>query len=280
MSENEHRKKIEKMAAHKPPKSGCVTRCQGGKYIEKEKHSHRWNAAVQARSEKKVYTIPLGQNADIPHWGSKALKRLGEGLIGIAKKHAANQLKPFYRSWWPFPHNAHHIIPVSVLWNNVIDVAVAKANDTQTMFDEVIIGFLTEPYNHNDRPNMITLPTRNKESNILGLPMHTDGRPDHPDYSTSIETQVTAKIPKKYNRLAKALNKKGHVTKRERVKVKRALVGISKATYKAIITLAKSKKLADQHWMTQQPRLRSWRPPADWKPDVTTDTKNRWDRAR
>jgi len=247
MSESEHRKKVEKMEEHKPPDSGCVTRCQGGKYVKEEPHSHRWNAAQQARAEKKVYTIPLDQNADISNWRSKALKRLAAegGLLGRTTKHAQNQLEPFYRWWWPFPHNAHHIIPMGALWN-AIDVAVAKADDTQKMFDEVMICFFIEPYNINAQVNMITLPMKNKESELLGLPMHTDGRPDHADYTEPIETRVNAKIPKKYNAMAKALNKKGHVAEKERVKVKRTLDGISKNVYNAIISLSKAKKLKNK----------------------------------
>jgi len=56
-------------------------------------------------------------------------------LAGL-EKHAQNKLRPSTANWWPFPHNAHHIIPMGVLWSNVIDVAVAKALDTQKMFDE------------------------------------------------------------------------------------------------------------------------------------------------
>ena len=68
MSEAEHRENVEKRVAHQPPGSGCVTRCQGGKYVEGNAHSHRWNAAEQARAETEVYTIPLDDPRDIPDW--------------------------------------------------------------------------------------------------------------------------------------------------------------------------------------------------------------------
>ena len=247
MSESEHRKKIEKLKAHKAPGSGCVTRCQGGKYVENNDHSHRWNAAQQARAETDVYTIPLDQDVPIPNWRAKALRTLGKGLIGIVRKHAKNQLKPFYREWWPFPHNAHHIIPMGVLWSEVIDAAVAKVLDAnkQTMFDEVIQCFLVEPYNHNHQPNMITLPTKNKHSMLLGLPIHLQGKNrDHPDYSKPIATQVRAEIPSKYDALASAVDQKKHVTQQERVTVEPELKYISETVYFAIIELSKAKKLA------------------------------------
>jgi len=247
MSENEHRKKVEKRDAHKPPGTGCVTRCQGGKYVENNAHSHRWNAAEQARAETAVYTIPLNNNASIPSWRKPALVRLHQegGLVGRLRKNAGNKLKPFFRQWWPFPHNAHHIIPMSVLWQN-IDVAVAKAKkDPGKMFDCVIDGMLTEPYNHNDRPNMITLPTANRESKALGLPQHLEDKAlDHPSYSDVVAAQVRAKLPPKYGPLATAVDKAEHPDTPEYVKVKSTLVPIAEATYRAIIALAKEKKLA------------------------------------
>jgi len=58
---------------------------------------------------------------------------------------------------------------------------------------------------------MITLPTRNKESQLLGLPIHLKGKNrDHPDYTRPIAGQVSAEIPSKYDALATALDKKGH----------------------------------------------------------------------
>src|SRR5262249_30665875 len=150
--------------------------------------------------------------------------------------------------WWPFPHNAHHIIPMGVLWSKVIDVAVKKAKKNPTkMFNAVIDSFLTEPYNHNDRPNMITLPTANRESLLTGLPRHLKDKAfDHPDYTLPIASQVTAKIPDRYADLATAADKAGHVSEEEFVKVRGDMVAISEATYNAIIALAKTKALAGQ----------------------------------
>jgi hypothetical protein len=251
MSESEHRKKIEKLKEHKAAGSGCVIRCQGGKYVKGNDHSHRWNAAQQARAEKDVYTVDLYKNAKIPHWGVHALKRLGAGLVsGVAgkiAKHAQNQLEPFYRAWWPFPHNAHHIIPMGVLWKDVIDAAVAKVQDAnkQTMRDEVIRCMLIEPYNHNHQPNMITLPTKNKHSMLLGLPIHLEGdKRDHPDYSKPIAAQVKAECVDKYNALASAVDQGKHVTQKEQDTVEPELKYISETVYWAIIELAKAKKLA------------------------------------
>ena len=248
MPEQDHRAEIKAMDAHTKT-SGCVVRCESA-YKEGESHSHRWNAAEQARAEKDVYTIKE-EPWRIVGWAMKKLRALaGEGgLVGaISKEGKKNvaKIKPFYRMFIPFPHNAHHIVPMGVLWNDVIDKAVNKAKKAPgDMFNLVIGGFLTEPYNHNDRPNMITLPTREKESKQLGLPIHLAKKArSHPVYSSKVASQVSAKVPPKYDSLAKALNEKKHPPNEATVHVKKILIDISEATYKAIMSMARSAKTA------------------------------------
>jgi len=251
--EEAHRAEIKAMEAHQPPGSGCVVRCESA-YVEDNSHSHRWNAAEQARAEPQVYDLPMDEPWRIVGWGIEkltALKRRG-GLAGEIGKDAKGRnvasLKPFYRRFIPFPHNAHHIIPVSVLWRDVIDKAVAKAEDDPgTMFNLVVGGLLQEPYNHNDRPNMITLPTRVEESRKLGLPMHLQGKcRDHPNYSEVVSAHVRAKVPRKYDQLAQALNDKQHPDSEASVQVKKMLVAISETTYDAIISLARTSAAANK----------------------------------
>lgn len=238
------------MSAHNPPGSGCVIRCIIP-YEEGNAHSHRWNGAEQARAETDVYKLPMDEPWRIVGWAMKKLKVLKAqgGLAGAVTKQGKKNIahiKPFYRMFIPFPHNAHHIVPMGVLWSEVITVVVGKAKrDMDDMFNLVIGGFLTEPYNHNDRPNMITLPMRVKESKALGLPVHLAKKArNHPVYSAKIAQQVKAEIPPMYDDLAKEFNSKKHKKKLEPVQVKDALVAISKATYAAIISLAKANRTA------------------------------------
>jgi len=106
---------------------------------------------------------------------------------------------------------------------------------------------LQEPYNHNDRPNMITLPTRVEESRKLGLPMHLQGRcRDHPNYSKAVAVHVRAEVPEEYDQLAQALNDRQHLDNEASVQVKKLLVAISETTYDAIISLAHTSAAANK----------------------------------
>lgn len=249
LTEKDHQSEVKAMKEHTRT-SGCVVRCIST-YKENESHSHRWNAAEQARAETEVYTLPMDHPKSILRKAKeKLLALLAEGALAskITKQgtNYASTLKPFYRMWIPFPHNAHHIVPMGVLWADVIDKAVNKAKENPgKMFNLVIKGFLTEPYNHNDRPNMITLPTQVKESETLKLPMHlAEKAMSHPVYSAMVASQVSAEVPPMYDGLASAVNEKKHTKNKATIEVKRTLVDISEATYKAIISLAKTKKTA------------------------------------
>ena len=121
MAEKEHREKIQAMTAHTPD-SGCVARCVS-KFEEGNKHSHRWQAALQATDEKakknSVYSVSLDDvTVDISNWKPGTISNLVSegGFAGGAPTGSTATVKAFYRAWVPFHHNAHHIVPIGVLW--------------------------------------------------------------------------------------------------------------------------------------------------------------------
>jgi hypothetical protein len=254
MGEKEHNEEIRAMPAHKESGAGCVIRCRTD-YAEGNPHSHRWNAAQQARSEPDVYKLP-DQPARYKWPLAKWLEKLSSGLVAggasgithLANGQATAGLTPWKDAMSPFPHNAHHLIPVSVLWKEVIEAAVDKAEErTGEMFNLVVGGMLKEPYNHNDQPNMVVLPTVSRESRQLGLPMHLEGKQrNHPEYSKVVAMQVKAEVPPKYNSLASQLNSQKHEGELAPVAVRPTLVAISKATYAALMGIARAQRGANQ----------------------------------
>ena len=184
-AEEKHRSEFKALPEHNE-ESGCIVRCQST-YVENHAHSHRWQAAERARSRPDIYPISL----DKPRWLTKNLdfierlrKAGGVAAEGAAKGgKAAIATKPFVRTYSPWPHNAHHIIPISVLWNEVIKKAEAKVPEEKQarMLNLIMRGVLTEPYNHNGEPNMVLLPTADREAKVLGLPKHLERKEqDHP----------------------------------------------------------------------------------------------------
>lgn len=244
-AEEEHRSAVKARTEH-TRSSGCIVRCETN-YVDKHPHSHRWQAAEKARRQKDVYTLPMGPKR-FGNWSLEMVQELQSAgaLVGKFRKQGeyyGATLKPFVRAFAPFPHNAHHIIPMSVLWNDVIKVAVAKAtSDPDKMLNLVIGGFLTEPYNHNGRPNMVLLPTADSEARALGLPKHLEeAKRNHPDYSDLVTIQV-ATVPEKYDGLANDLNAGKHDEELSPVKVRPQLERISKAIYEALIAIAKANR--------------------------------------
>lgn len=230
--------------------SGCIIYCTS-KYEEGNPHSHRWNAANQARAEGRVpyNDYKMWESQEVDNWSLTQLESLGkegglDGAISSAAGKHVGKVKPFYRSFHPFNHNAHHIIPSSNL-EQCINAAVAKAAPNEgRMRDLVVGGMLTEPYNNNDQANMIVLPTKRRDSLRLGLPIHTDGTADHPDYRRTMAKQLKGKMRALYRSLASAVAAEDHPKDQTVPAARPVLVPISKQTYEAIIAMAVSKRTA------------------------------------
>jgi hypothetical protein len=245
-AEEKHRSEFKALPEHSE-KSGCIVRCQST-YVEKHAHSHRWQAAERARSRPDIYPISL----DKPRWLTKSLdfiERLrnegGVAAEGAAKGgKAAFSTKPFVRTYSPWPHNAHHIIPMSVLWNEVIKKAEAKVPEEKQprMLNLIMRGVLTEPYNHNAEPNMVLLPTADREAKLLGLPKHLEQKEkDHPKYSALIKTQITG-VHTKYDGLAKDVEAEKHEAEIKPAQIRTPLEDISDAVFEALVAVAKVNK--------------------------------------
>jgi len=100
----------------------------------------------------------------------------------------------------PYSHNAHHLLPNSVLNNCLLD---AGKTDMR-LFWLVRWGLLEAKYNLNDKENMIILPMRKKVASALGLPRHISGidtepgaspeRVNHSKYNKKVRADVEGVI--------------------------------------------------------------------------------------
>jgi len=212
------------------PTSGCMIRCIT-RYKEGNTHSHRWNAAERARTETRIpYTTY--KNTRGTNWWGRIMKL------------AIGDIKPFHRDFHPFPHNAHHIIPMAKFHEDIDAVTGMAAPNQTPMYNFVVRRILTEPYNINNLPNMIILPTQKPAAKTLGLPTHTGG---HKDYSDMIAILTRNIIIDAYTEVAQEFAAKidcEDVEDRPEVMVKKSLDAISNKVYEAFIEL--SEELRDQ----------------------------------
>ena len=116
------------------------------------------------------------------------------------------------------------------------------------MFQVIVTGALAEPYNLNDRENMIMLPTQESEAEEMGLPRHLEGSGvgarNHPKYSAAVYTQTLGEVVPLYEGLASALKDRKHKADDSVPAIKGILEGISEATYNAIIAVAGEERIA------------------------------------
>lgn len=205
-----HIKEADAYKAHNPPGSGCIVRCVQD-YRPGHAHSHRWNAAERARGEKGVpYTKydlnspstiyrPLAKLQELQARGNVLTAAISHSR-GASYRSVAN---PFVYAGHPFPHNAHHIIPMSNFHNCIDESANAAAPNAGRMYNFIVGGLLTEPYNINGKPNMIVLPTQRRAAKALGLPIHTEGGScDHPAYRRMVALEINGVFSAAYATLA------------------------------------------------------------------------------
>ncbi len=198
MSEKEHRDEVIANTKHKKKVGGCLVRCSPH-FARNNQHSYRGQARIQAE---------------------------GESRIDYKYKN------------YKYKQNAHHVIPVSVLWHTIETVSDWAKPRPGTMRGLVIDGLLTEKYNINLKNNMIVLATQSKVANHLGLPLHLKDKAwNHPDYSAQVEMLMASNVDPQYEPLSAAVKEKKHVKKEETPNVKDAIEEISVATYEAIIAV-------------------------------------------
>lgn len=134
----------------------------------------------------------------------------------------------FTTSKVPWSNQVHHVLNQSSL-SSVID-------SYENVKDVIRQGLYEELYNVNHKDNMIILPTNEKWSRIIGLPVHSS----HPNYNMKIIADVQ-KALKGYEQInAKAANK-SH-PKADPVAVKERLLKISKKWYGKILKAVDNNK--------------------------------------
>lgn len=247
----DHKTFVKAHKAHDKKANACLVYCTS-KYEPGELHSHRWHAAERARAETRVpYTkYELFQRQQI--WRApKALgyltelagRNVADSVSQVGNKVTAN-VDPFSVDDKPFKHNAHHIIPSGSL-EEAIGRVVAKAAPNEGKMQELIVGgLLEEPYNNNDKPNMIVLPMLFPDSDKLGLPTHLEkgAGKNHPDYSRGVLTNLNLRFGRAYTSLATDVAAQKHVGKTDMPAMRASLVSLSNSVYEAIIALAVANK--------------------------------------
>jgi len=212
-------------------------------------HSHRWNAAERARAEKGIpfskYEIKdpseiFRSQSRLESLKKQGLLDKGSSIVQEKGKVYKTTAVPFADAGHPFPHNAHHIIPMGRFQDSIDTNANAAAPNAGRMYNFIVGGLITEPYNINGQPNMIILPTQRSPAKTLGLPLHLARKKrDHPAYSTMVENQFKGVFKRSYSKLAQEVSNAAHgkvLTKNP--KMKPTLDKISNAMYKALVALS------------------------------------------
>jgi hypothetical protein len=154
------------------------------------------------------------------------------------------RLKPFATVWYPWPNNAHHIIPRSTLAEFLVAAAEQGAPNSAEMFDFIVDALLQEKYNLNDKPNVITLPLEDEQAQVMQLPRHLEGTGagarNHPDYNLAVYNEVTARLVPQYAGLGTAYAARKHNPDEKAPNVRKPLENISEATYNQIIALGQA----------------------------------------
>lgn len=163
-------------------------------YVDGDKCSHRWGAYKHAQDMKAWYDWPayrsLEHETRLPPSGRPTKKKWD---LDQDTQWNSGPVPNFrLRAGAPYAHNAHHLVPRSVL-----ATAMAKAAEDDPAIVEITrIALLGAQYNLHDKENMIILPMRKLIAAALGLPRHIAGidappgdvaaRCDHPVYSSKV----------------------------------------------------------------------------------------------
>ncbi|MEX1363185.1 MAG: AHH domain-containing protein [Nannocystaceae bacterium] len=241
-----HKNFVKQHEEHDKDGAGCIVYCTSD-YDEGNPHSHRYNAAEQARGEGRVpYSSYCHSPFEVGTWSLSKLNQFkNQGGLASAITYSGTQpvasVKPYAVEFHPFPHQGHHIIPsenLEIALTKVMKVAGSRAAEVQNF---VVGAILKEPYNNNDKPNMIVLPTQLQDSQVLGLPKHLGS---HPNYSKMVYGKVVRKFNKAYKGVAKAIKNMEHVEDQDVPPIKPDMLSISVGMYEAVITTAVAKRSA------------------------------------
>ena len=189
MASNEHVLDLE-LNAHEQTSGAngaCLTR-HVGQYQDKCSCSHRFQAYEHAMADKTLYNgdayASLVNNPKFAKYkrpekkGAWDLEK-SSTVYRTDKSGKTNKLTvENFRQWAtvPYWHNAHHVIPNSVLNGCLLDAA---KNDMK-IFILARKGLLDAKYNLNDKENMIILPMRKFVADAMCLPRHISGKDSEP----------------------------------------------------------------------------------------------------
>jgi hypothetical protein len=211
----------------------CLT-SHVSEYEDKNSCSHRFQAYRHALEYKHWYDYPAYERLQ----NSPALTP-SERPKGISWNLEASQSwsigpVPNFRmlACAPYMHNAHHILPRSVLNGCLLDAAKTDMR----LHWIVRMRLLDAKYNLNDKENMVILPMRKVIADGMGLPRHIsqiDAEPgvipercDHSVYSSNVEARVKPVI----TNFADQLDMKEHDVKATAF-AKASLVEISQSLF-------------------------------------------------
>jgi hypothetical protein len=264
-----HIERVDFNALHQPEAGaggkGCIWSWQT-RYKAGHQCSYRWHAREHALADGKLYNHPAYNSLCVNHApgptdvfitaayrGPKDVKPSNNYALRnqfpYKKKPRPGQWdvtlpRNFTESWTrPYWHNAHHIIPRSVLHDELIEAG--KEDPRITVM--IVQGLLRAGYNLNDKPNMIILPMDRTVADALGLPRHLLGDEsnehepiqdrrvaDHPDYSRRVKLMLRPVI-NQYKRLMKQKLNEEHPSPPDAL-AKEQVVRISETVYRAITT--------------------------------------------
>lgn len=262
MANNEHQLDKTFIALHKKEKStqggACLNRHESA-FNAKSSCSHRWQAYEKAKECANWYNYPAYQDLvktvartpsfETTQWGNfiSTMKRPmpGEWDLTATTQYKSGKRIDNFVEWskCPYWHNAHHIIPHSILNN-----AIANASEEElTLYTLIRVSLLEAQYNLNHKNNMVLLPMGKEVAAALGLPRHIAGiegtadgykyTQDHPKYSDNIGLKVSKII----RAFAKQIKLKKHDAERPAFS-KAQLEDISKDIFNQLRTWQKHAK--------------------------------------
>jgi hypothetical protein len=158
----------------------------------------------------------------------------------------------------PYWHNAHHIIPHSVLNNAIRE----ETEDLELRGYLMARGALLKAkYNLNHKHNMVILPQGKRVAQGLSLPRHVSGTEaepgvdketaDHKKYSRNVKSQVIKAMGELISKIEEALKNKDHDKVPDGNPTRRKLEKISNKIFKAIKDFGQS---SGGEALTQMPR--------------------------
>lgn len=242
-----HEEFVKNHEEHGKKGAGCIVYC-APEYDEGNPHSHRYNAAERARGEGPPYSNYSNDPFEVGTWSLDKLQEFGRqgGLATAIDQSGGNPkagVKPYSVMFHPFKHQAHHIIP-SENFEDALGTLIASDHPRAPEVQMYVVGaILKEPYNNNDKPNMIILPSTLEDSQATGLPKHLGS---HPEYSDMVYAKVIRKFNKAYKGVANAIKNMVHLEDTDVPPIKPDMVSISNGVYNAVLAAARAGRTAGQ----------------------------------